>query len=125
MDTTYSEINTTPLIDVMLVLLMMFMLTIPLSTHRTTINVQPGKQSPPVTQVTLEIDFDGRMFWNGSAIADEAQLLRYLRATAADPSQPLLRIEPDRRAPYEHVARVLAAAQRSHVERLAVTGIGS
>jgi biopolymer transport protein ExbD len=74
------------------------------------------------TEVRLAIDFDGRIFWNNSLVADEEQLMRYLRHAAGSAERPVVIVEPDARAPYERVAQVLAAAQRSGVERLSVVG---
>src|SRR5262249_43586483 len=116
------DVNVTPLIDVLLVLLVMMILTVPVATHQTTIGLPSGKTKAVPEQMRLAIDFDGRIFWNDSPDVDEAQLLRYLHYVAAFTDQPLVIVEPDSRAPYERVAQVLAAAQRSNVQRLSLIG---
>jgi biopolymer transport protein ExbD len=115
-------INTTPLIDVLLVLLVLLIMTLPRSTHHVTLDLpqRPGEQRPPpVTNV--EVDFDGRVFWNGSSVPDEQHLEQWFRQVAQTPT--LVRIGPDRHVRYERVAQVLASAQRAHVTRLALTPV--
>lgn len=124
MDAAKPEVNATPLIDVLLVLLVMIILTVPVATHQTTVDLPAAVIEPaPSTVIRLAIDFDGRMYWDGNEIADDAELSRYLNYVASESNQPILRVEPDRRVRYERVAQVLAAAQRSNVERLSVVGV--
>src|SRR5262245_25136852 len=120
MDDTKPDVNVTPLIDVLLVLLVMMILTIPIATHQTTINL-PRDGALVATRVHLAIDFDGRMFWNGEEIADQAQLTRYLNYVASSDEPTIVHVDPDRRVRYEPVAQVLAAAQRAQVEQLSVS----
>jgi biopolymer transport protein ExbD len=118
------EVNATPLIDVMLVLLVMLIITVPLATHQTTVNLSFGGTSKlPPAEVHLVIDFDDRIFWDGTEVTDELQLSRLLRAAATAAELTIVRVEPDRRARYEPVAQVLAAAQRAQVVDLTVRGI--
>lgn len=118
------EMNATPLIDVLLVLLVMLIITLPLATHQTTVGFPfAGKSPSPPAEVQLVIDFDDRMFWDGVEITDEVQLSRYLGQVAAAVERTIVRVEPDRRARYEPVAQVLAAAQREHVVDITVRGI--
>ena len=117
------EPNTTPLIDVLLVLLVLLVLCLPMVTHQTTLTM-PGTgpaQPSPVTRV--EIDFDGQLFWNGAPVASNDQLNQMLRHVGQDEPRTLIQVVPDRRAPYERVAQVLAAAQRMHVTKLAVASV--
>ncbi len=124
MDAAKPEVNATPLIDVLLVLLVMMIITVPVATHQTTVSL-PADVEVPVSSavVRLAIEFDGRMYWDGNEIADDAELSRYLNYVASTSDQPILRVEPDRRVRYERVAQVLAAAQRSNVERLSIVGV--
>lgn len=118
------EMNTTPLIDVMLVLLIMFIITLPLTTNITRLDL-PGEPliNPPARdKIELAIDFDGVMAWNGVVVESEAQLERYFRAAAAQRVQPELHVAPDKRAKYDHVARVLASAQRHGLTHIGIIG---
>ncbi|HEY6642839.1 ExbD/TolR family protein [Povalibacter sp.] len=113
-----TEMNTTPLIDVLLVLLIMFIITLPLMTHSTSLQVarQGGAQIPQV--VYVDIDFDGVMLWNGALVRDFAQLESFLRQEAGKVNQADLEVRPDGSAAYDTVARVLALAQRSGMKRI-------
>ena len=117
------EINTTPLIDVMLVLLIMFIITLPIMTHSISLDMPTGKPSTvPPEAITVEIDFDGTLLLNGTAIAGYQQLESYLQAAAARNPQPELHVNPDRRANYDTVAHVLAIAQRNGMQRIGFAG---
>jgi biopolymer transport protein ExbD len=121
------DINTTPLIDVMLVLLIMFIITLPIMTHAVKLDMpRPNPGAPPPTPpeiVNLEIDFDGTMYWNSIAI-DENTLVGYLQAAGRkEPAlQPEIHLRPNKRVKYDYVARVLAAAQRSNVKKIGFAG---
>jgi len=119
-DTAMCDMNTTPLIDVMLVLLVMLVVTIPIQTHAVKLDLPVG-YPPPVDArvINLEIDFDGTPIWNGTAVPSRAQLDKYFTDTAAQIPQPEVHLRPNRLAKYEVVARALADAQR-----LGVTNIG-
>jgi biopolymer transport protein ExbD len=118
------EMNTTPLIDVLLVLLTLLILTLPLTTHKIALQLPTsGKTSVTHPLVRVEIDFDGQVFWNGAVTESDKQLEQWFRGTADDPLTPAVHIVPDRRAPYERVAQVLAAAQRAHVHGLALSPV--
>jgi biopolymer transport protein ExbD len=125
MDDTKPDVNVTPLIDVLLVLLVMLILTVPVATHQTTLNLPGGKTDVAPKIIRLAIDFDGRMFWNDREIANEDELSRYLHSAASAPEAPIVLVDPAPRARYEPVAQVLAAAQRAQVDRLAVRGIAA
>jgi biopolymer transport protein ExbD len=118
------EINTTPLIDVLLVLLVLLVVTLPRSTHRVTLDLPVGPVSRTPQLVTnVEVDFDGRVFWNGSPVADDERLEQWFGAAATAPG--IIRIEPDRHVRYERVAQVLASAQRAHVAHLALAPVAN
>jgi biopolymer transport protein ExbD len=120
------EINTTPLIDVMLVLLIMFIITLPVLTHAVKLdmprpNSNPPPQTEPVEPIRLEIDFDGSIIWNGNQVPFEA-LEGYFRTEARKDKQPELHVRPNRRANYDTVAKVLAVAQRNGMQRIGFVG---
>jgi len=115
------DMNTTPLIDVMLVLLIMFIITIPVMTHAVKLDmpsgVPPQNVSPPEV-VDLDVDFDGTVVWNGNVVPSLQVLESYLRVEAAKAAQPEIHLRPDPRAKYGAVAVVLAAAQRNHLRKI-------
>ena len=119
------EINTTPLIDVMLVLLIMLIVTIPVQTHAVKLDMPQAGAPPPAARlavVDLAIDFDGTMSWNGAAVPDRAALERRLSAAAAQNPQPELHLAPNRLVDYGAVAMVLAESQRLGVVRIGLVG---
>ncbi len=113
------ELNVTPLIDILLVLLTMLILTVPVLTHAVKLDLPVGKNSDARTAVDLDIDVDGRVFWNGTGV-DDLQLEAWLRGLAQHAPQPDVKIWPDRRGRYGRVAQVMAAAQRSGVQHIAL-----
>ena len=119
------DINTTPLIDVMLVLLIMLIITIPIQTHAVKLNMPAGNPPPPTVPpvvVTIEIDFDGAVFWDGQQVADRAALETRLTDVAAQPVQPEVHVKANKIVTYKSVAAVLASAQRLGVTKLGVVG---
>lgn len=119
------DINTTPLIDVMLVLLIMFIITIPIQTHAVKLNMPTA--SPPQTNVQpevvrIDIDFDGTILINGEVVPDSLSLDNKLRAIAAQPNQPEVHLRPNKLVVYRVVATVLAAAQRLGVTKIGLVG---
>jgi biopolymer transport protein ExbD len=119
------DINTTPLIDVMLVLLIMLIITIPVQTHAVRLDMprgDPPPAAPPPPVVRLDIDFDGTLLWNGAVVPDRAALEAELRALAAQAPQPELHVAPHKLTTYASVAMVLAEAQRLGVTRLGIAG---
>ncbi len=117
-------INTTPLIDLMLVLLVMLMLSIPVSTHKMPIDVPPPGPTPPGPRPPvhrLDIDAAGRLAWDGRGIAD-AELGARLAGMAADPAQPVLHFAADGETRYERVDETLALVLRAGVTRLGFVG---
>jgi biopolymer transport protein ExbD len=119
------DINTTPLIDVMLVLLVMLIITIPIQLHTVNLNLPAGNPPPPTKEpmvVTVDIDFDGTVLWNGETLPDRATLEKKLAQAAAQPDQPEVHIRPNRLVEYKSVAAVLASAQRLGVTKLGMVG---
>jgi biopolymer transport protein ExbD len=117
------DMNTTPLIDVMLVLLIMFIITLPVMTNNTRIDLpQQPSGKPPGEAISLNIEYDGTMVWNGNVVDNFEQLEQYLRSAAAQPTQPELHVRPDKRAKYDQVAQVLAIAQRNGIQRIGFAG---
>jgi biopolymer transport protein ExbD len=119
------DINTTPLIDVMLVLLIMLIITIPIQLHSVNLNMPAGNPPPPTKEpvvVTVDIDFDGTVLWNGEALADRRALEERLQRAAAEPDQPEVHIRPNKLVEYKSVATVLASAQRLGVTKLGMVG---
>ena len=116
------DINTTPLIDVMLVLLIMFIITIPIMTHAVKLDMPMPNNAPPPTVrpevIDLEVDFDGAVVWNGTVVSNLSTLENYLHQEAGKDPQPEIHLRPDRRAKYGQVAVVLAAAQRNHMKKI-------
>jgi len=124
-DEVMVEINTTPLIDVMLVLLIMLIITIPIQTHAVKMNMPIGNPPPQVKQpsiVKLDVDFDGTVYWNGQALPDRPTLESKLNDIANQPDQPEVHLRPNKLVKYEHVAAVLASAQRLGVTKIGMVG---
>ena len=119
------DINTTPLIDVMLVLLIMFIITIPIQTHAVKMNmpVGPSAQPPkPPEIVRIDVDFDGTIGWNGQIIADRSELEAKLATLAAMADQPEVHLRPNKLVTYKVVAMILASAQRLGVTKIGIVG---
>ncbi|MFZ3321304.1 MAG: biopolymer transporter ExbD [Usitatibacter sp.] len=118
------DINTTPLIDVMLVLLIMLIITIPIQTHAVKLNMPVGNPPPPPEPpvvVQIDVDFDGTVLWNGEAV-DLPTLDAKFRSAAALPVQPEFHLRPNKLVTYNHVAHVMAAAQRLGVTKIGLIG---
>ena len=119
------DINTTPLIDVMLVLLIMLIITIPIQTHAVKLNMPvPSDAHPPAPPVVIEIvvDFDGQIGWNNEVIKDRADLETHLYRISQQPDQPEVHLIPNKLAPYKYVAEVMAEAQRLGVTKIGIVG---
>ena len=125
-DEVMMDINTTPLIDVMLVLLIMFIITIPIQTHAVKMNMPTPNSAPPPPKppeiIRVDVDFDGTITWNGSPVADRAMLESYLGVVAATPDQPEVHLRPNKLVTYKHVAMILASAQRLGVIKIGIVG---
>jgi biopolymer transport protein ExbD len=120
------DINTTPLIDVMLVLLIMFIITIPIQTHAVKMNMPvPSKNSPPPKPpeiVRIDVDFDGTISWNGEVIPERNTLESRLQQLAALPDQPEVHLRPNKLVTYKYVAMIMASAQRLGVTKIGIVG---
>ena len=119
------DINTTPLIDVMLVLLIMLIITIPIQMHSVKMNLPVGNPPPPPHPpqvVQIDIGADGAVNWNGAAVSGGAVLDAKFRAVAAEADQDEIRLRPDKSAPYKAVAEVLASAQREGATKIGLIG---
>ena len=119
------DINTTPLIDVMLVLLIMLIITIPIQTHAVKLNMpvsNPPTQLEPPEVVTVEVDFDGTILWNGQVVQGKPELEQRMRAAANQPTQPEVHLRSNKLVKYQHVAMVMASAQRLGLMKIGVIG---
>jgi biopolymer transport protein ExbD len=119
------EINTTPLIDVMLVLLVMLIITIPIQLHSVNLNMPVGTPPPPTEPpvvITIDVDFDGTIYWNGDVVANKPELEAKMIDAAARPVQPEVHLRPNKLAEYKDVASVMASAQRLGLVKLGLVG---
>lgn len=121
-----SGMNITPLIDVLLVLLVMFIITIPIQLHSVNLEMPTGLP-PPIQRVPLivklEVTLENQVLWNGEMLAEQGALLQRLQAAAERPEQPEIHIRSHRRAKYDTVAAVLSAAQRLGLQKVGVVGL--
>ena len=119
------DINTTPLIDVMLVLLIMLIITIPIQTHAVKLNMpvgSPPQQTEPPVVILVEVDFDGTVIWNGETVPDRPALDEKFVNAAAMPVQPEFHLRPNKIVSYKHVAAVMASAQSNGITKIGLIG---
>lgn len=121
-----ADINTTPLIDVMLVLLVTIILSVPIMTHAVKLDMPPPNpnQPPPQVQpeiVDLDIGSDGTIVWNGQTVPSIPALEQLFQSKENEDPQPEIHLSPDPQAQYGVVAQVLAAAQRNHMSKIGFT----
>ena len=116
------DINTTPLIDVMLVLLVTLIVSLPVMTHAVKLDMPRTNNPPPPDArpevIDIEIDFDGTIVWNTTVVPNLNTLEGYFHIESAKEPQPEIHLRPDRRARYDYVAKVLASAQRNHMKKI-------
>lgn len=120
-DAPMSTINTTPLVDVMLVLLIIFLITIPVITKTVKVSLPKAANIPTQTKpenITVAVDAQGNIYWNNGAIADRGQLLEMVKAEAIKDPQPEIHIRGDVNARYEDIGRVLYSIQRGGVVKV-------
>ena len=119
------DINTTPLIDVMLVLLVMLIITLPIQLHSVNLNMPTGNPPPPLVKpdvVKLDIDPGSIIYWNGEVVPDRAALEVKLKEAAAMAVQPEIHLRPDKSAKYAIVAGVMASSQRLGLTKIGIVG---
>ncbi len=116
-----SAINTTPLVDVMLVLLIIFLITIPVVTHTVPVKLPQDRNQPTVTKprnINISVNKDGDVFWNEVLVPNNDALIKKLEAVAVQKPQPEVLIRGDRDARYEYVGRVVYDAQRASIFKI-------
>ena len=116
-----SAINTTPLVDVMLVLLIIFLITIPVVTHTVPVTLPKERNQPYKTNpqnINIAVDKDGGVFWNQTAVRDNAALLEKLKEIAVQTPQPEVHVRGDQQARYEAVGKVILAVQRAGIAKV-------
>jgi len=125
-DEVNSTINTTPLVDIMLVLLIMFIITIPIQTHAVKLDLPVNQQNqppPPIDPVKnkVVVTADNKILWNGSPVT-QPQLRQYLDVTQQMNPIPELHLQPDATARYDLVDQVLAVTKQAHVQKMGFVG---
>lgn len=124
-DDVMVEMNTTPLIDVMLVLIVMLIITLPVQTHSVKMDM-PVTSAPPTLEkpviIAIEIDFDGVIRWDGNTIRDGTMLTNYMTHAANMDPKPEIHLRPHKLAKYDVVAKVLATAQRLGLDNIGIIG---
>jgi biopolymer transport protein ExbD len=124
-DEPIMDINTTPLIDVMLVLLVMLIITIPIQLHSVNLNLPTGNPPPPLVKpevLKIDIDGNGVIYFNGEVIPDRATVETKFKAYAEQAVQPELHLRPDKAAKYDIVAMVMASAQKLGLTKIGIVG---
>jgi biopolymer transport protein ExbD len=120
-DKPLSEINTTPLVDVMLVLLIIFLITIPVITQSVNVSLPKAANIPTQTKpenINIAVDADGNVFWNTGLVPTPDALLERLKAVAVMDPQPEIHVRGDKRTKYEHIGRVIVLCQRSGIQKV-------
>jgi biopolymer transport protein ExbD len=120
-DAVMSEINTTPLVDVMLVLLIIFLITVPVITQTIQLDLPKARNVPTETKpenITVAVNGEGQVFWNLSLVPDSKTLLDKFKEVAVMQPQPEVHVRGDKGARYEHIGRVVLTAQRAGVQKV-------
>ena len=116
-----STINTTPLVDVMLVLLIIFLITVPVITQSVNVELPKAANIPTQTKpenINIAVDAEGNIFWNTGLVPTPEALLDRLKAVAVMDPQPEVHVRGDRTTKYEHVGRVIVLCQRSGIQKV-------
>jgi biopolymer transport protein ExbD len=116
-----SEINTTPLVDVMLVLLIIFLITVPVITQSVKVDLPKAANIPTQTKpenINIAVDREGNAFWNTSLVPTQEAMLERLKAVAVLDPQPEIHIRGDRATAYEHMGRVMVLCQRAGIQKV-------
>ena len=119
------EMNTTPLIDLMLVLIVMLIMSLPPQTHAVKLDMPVTDSTPPDIPppvIDIVVDFDGSIYWNSELVTSSPQLQGYLRSAANAEPRPEIHLKPNKLAKYDSVAKVLATAQRLGVKNIGILG---
>lgn len=119
------EMNTTPLIDLMLVLIVMLIMSLPPQTHAVKLDMpvtSPPTDVEPPPVIDIVVDFDGSIYWNNEMITSSDTLQGYLRSAARAEPRPEIHLKPNKLAKYDSVAKVLATAQRLGVKNIGILG---
>ena len=119
------EVNTTPLIDLMLVLIVMLIITLPPQTHAVKLDMPVVDTPPPLEKpevIDIVVDFDGSIYWNDTKVTDGEMLKSYMSAAAAKVPMPEVHLKPNKLAKYDYVARVLATSQRLGLKNIGIVG---
>ncbi|UUX94580.1 ExbD/TolR family protein [Aquabacterium sp. J223] len=120
-DAPLSTINTTPLVDVMLVLLIIFLITIPVVTQTVPVRLPDERQQPTQAKpddIVIAVDRDGAVWWGLQRLPDAAALLQRLQAAARQAPAPQVQLRGDADTPYEHIARVVAACRQAGIAKV-------
>jgi biopolymer transport protein ExbD len=121
-DAFAASINTTPLVDIMLVLLIIFLITVPVVTHSVPVALPHEVNQPTVTKpenIVVAVDKDGNVYWNDAKVADNTVLLNALKQRATDNPQPEVHIRADKDVRYEFVGRVVVDCERAGIDKIA------
>ena len=120
-DEPLSTINTTPLVDVMLVLLIIFLITVPVITQSVKVELPKAANIPTQTKpenINIAVDADGNVFWNTGMVPNPDVLLEKLKVVAVMDPQPEIHVRGDKHTKYEHVGRVIVLCQRSGIQKV-------
>jgi biopolymer transport protein ExbD len=120
-DKSISEINVTPLVDVMLVLLIIFLITIPVITQSVKVDLPKAANIPTQTKpenINIAVDAEGNVFWNTALVPTQDALLERIKAVAVMDPQPEIHLRGDRATAYEHIGRVMVACQRGGIQKV-------
>ena len=120
-DKSISEINVTPLVDVMLVLLIIFLITIPVITQSVPVELPKAANIPTQTKpenINIAVDAQGNVFWNTALIPTQDALLERIKQVAVMDPQPEIHLRGDRATAYEHIGRVMVACQRGGIQKV-------
>jgi biopolymer transport protein ExbD len=116
-----SEINTTPLVDVMLVLLIIFLITVPVITQSVRVDLPKAANIPTQTKpenINIAVDKDGNVYWNTALVPTQDKLLAEIKRIAQMDPQPEIHLRGDRATPYENIGRVMVLAQRGGIQKI-------
>jgi biopolymer transport protein ExbD len=120
-DKPMSEINTTPLVDVMLVLLILFLITIPVITQSVKVDLPKAANIPTATKpenINIAVDVEGNVYWNTALVPNQDALLERIKAVAVMDPQPEIHVRGDRGTAYEHIGRVIVICQRGGISKV-------